>query len=127
MQQKPLQFTEIARHKVHLVTESSNTEIAFKGRLNFADSSPISQIPFIKLSWNEFAFSIAPASKKKSSPFLELVNFTVPQGGSCNVYLAPSKNPLLLVHEGILDFRVEMRHKAKGIGTIFEFLEGICA
>lgn len=106
------QFSEIVRHKVNLVTESSKSEIVLRGHLNFADSSSVLNWPFVKVSWNELALSAAPISKQKSSPFLELVKLKVNSGGSCNVYLTPGKNPILLLHEGSVDFRIEMKHKA---------------
>lgn len=113
---KAPQFSTTVRHKVNLVTESSRTEIVFKGHLNFAESSSILNVPFIKVSWNELAFSIAPIARKKSSPFLELVTMKLHKSGSCNVYLAPAKNPILLLHEGSLDFRIEMKHKGSKTG-----------
>ena len=105
-----VKFEDIIKHKVNLSTKSSSSDLVFKGHFSFADSTSKVLLPFIKLSWNDTVFTFSPFFRKKSSAS-ELARLRLLEGG-CNVYLAP-KNPILLLHDGFLDFNVEMHSDSK--------------
>ena len=113
-----VKFTETVRHKTTISTKTSSTDFSLKGHMNFAASSASApSLPFIKLSWTDACFGISPTFKK-SAATLELLNLQFLKGG-CNVYLSPTvKNPILLLHEGFLDFKIEIKSFSKNQETL---------
>jgi hypothetical protein len=101
-------FTETVQHKTTISVQTTSNDFSVKGHVHFADSVSNFKLPFMKFSWVETSFAISPSSKT-STISLELLRLHLSQG-TFNVYLTP-KNPILLLHDGVLDFKVQMKTK----------------
>jgi hypothetical protein len=98
-------FKDPVYHKCTLSTGSTDHQISVNGHFNFADSASSVEAPFVNISWSEIAFTLFPGLSA-----VELLTFKL-RKGKCNLYLLPEKNPILLIHDGFVDFAVNLHTK----------------
>jgi hypothetical protein len=98
-------FKDPVYHKCTLSTGSTDHQISVNGHFNFADSASSVEAPFVNISWSEIAFTLFPGLSA-----VELLTFKL-RKGKFNLYLLSEKNPILLIHDGFVDFAVNLHTK----------------
>lgn len=102
-----IDFPQVINHKMSISTVSSDSEVSLKTLLNFAEC-PNVNLPFLKMTWSETSFTLSSTNNNNKILNTELFRFELSKG-SCSFYLKAEKNPILLIHDGFLDFKVKVK------------------
>lgn len=112
-------FTDTIQHQVSIEASSTKDQFQVQSKIFFATDSVI-ELPHVHFSWRDFEVSLGSSST-------ELFKLTA-KTGSTKLFLDCFKNPLALLHDGLVDVSVIATDSKSFIPAWFqvakEFLRG---